>query len=113
MKKLCLVVPISILLVGCGGDGGDGGSSDTKGSTMDCEISGDKTKAELAVLDEGKTHEIVVDTSKGSFTFELATDISPCTTASIESLLPERRSAVPLDQTRRFTFKPCSFSRGR
>lgn len=54
---------------------------------MDCEISGDKSKADLADLDPDKTNSIVVDTSKGSFTFELATKISPCTTASIAGLV--------------------------
>ena len=54
---------------------------------MDCAISGDKSKAELADLEDGKTYEVVVDTSKGSFTFELATETSPCTTASIAGLV--------------------------
>ena len=54
---------------------------------MDCAISGDKSKAELANLEDGKTHDVVVDTSKGSFTFELATKTSPCTTASIAGLV--------------------------
>ena len=54
---------------------------------MDCVISGDESKAELANLEDGKTYEVVVNTNKGSFTFELATDISPCTTASIAGLV--------------------------
>jgi peptidyl-prolyl cis-trans isomerase B (cyclophilin B) len=54
---------------------------------MDCEIGGDASKAELADLDDGKTHSVVVDTSKGSFTFELATDTSPCTTAAFAGLV--------------------------
>ena len=54
---------------------------------MDCEISGDKSKADLADLDPDKTNSIVVDTSKGSFTFELATKTSPCTTASFAGLV--------------------------
>jgi peptidyl-prolyl cis-trans isomerase B (cyclophilin B) len=53
---------------------------------MDCEIGGDKSKAELADLEDGKTHELVVNTNEGSFTIELATKISPCTTASIAGL---------------------------
>lgn len=85
MKRLVLLIPVAILLVGCGG-GESSGGSETKGTTMDCEISGDKSKAELANLEDGKTHEIVVNTNKGTFTFELATDISPCTTASIAGL---------------------------
>jgi peptidyl-prolyl cis-trans isomerase B (cyclophilin B) len=82
--RFVLLIALLILLVGCGGD--NGGGSDTKGATMDCEIGGDASKAELADLDDGKTHELVVDTNMGSFTFELATDISPCTTASIAGL---------------------------
>jgi peptidyl-prolyl cis-trans isomerase B (cyclophilin B) len=96
MRRLVLVVPVALLLVGCGGNstsaGGDNGSTTTgetteQKGTMDCAISGDKSKAELANLEDGKTHEVVVDTNKGSFTFELATKISPCTTASIAGLV--------------------------
>lgn len=88
MKRLTLLIPV-VLLVGCGGgkSGSAATTETTKGTTMDCEIGGDRSKAELANLDDGKTHEIVVDTTKGSFTFELATDISPCTTASIAGLV--------------------------
>ena len=75
-----------VLLVGCGGDKNDGSAS-SGGSSMDCEISGDKSKADLADLDPDKTSSIVVDTSEGSFTFELATKISPCTTASFAGLV--------------------------
>jgi peptidyl-prolyl cis-trans isomerase B (cyclophilin B) len=99
VRRLALVVPLALLLVGCGGKsssaGGDNGgtttvtTSDTaeKKGTMDCEISGDNSKADLADLEDGKTYEVVVDTSKGSFTFELATKTSPCTTASIAGLV--------------------------
>lgn len=86
MKRLLVLLPILVLLVGCGGDKNDGSAS-SGGSSMDCEISGDKSKADLADLDPDKTNSIVVDTSKGSFTFELATKISPCTTASIAGLV--------------------------
>ncbi len=85
MKRLTLLIPVLILLVGCGGKD-TSGSTETKGSAMDCEITGDKSKADLANLDDGAKHEIVVATNKGSFTFELATKISPCTTASIAGL---------------------------
>jgi peptidyl-prolyl cis-trans isomerase B (cyclophilin B) len=54
---------------------------------MDCEISGDKSKADLAELDDSKTNSIEVKTSKGDFTFELATKTSPCTTASFAGLV--------------------------
>jgi peptidyl-prolyl cis-trans isomerase B (cyclophilin B) len=94
MKRLVLLIPLAILLVGCGGKSDKSGSSTTSGSTtmegaasMDCEIGGDKSKAELANLEDGKKHLVVVDTNKGSFTFELATKISPCTTASIAGLV--------------------------
>lgn len=87
MRRLALLIPLVILLVGCGGKSATSGATKTKGSTMNCEIGGDKSKAELANLDEGKTHEIVVNTNKGSFTFELATKISPCATASIAGLV--------------------------
>jgi peptidyl-prolyl cis-trans isomerase B (cyclophilin B) len=53
---------------------------------MDCKISGDESKAELATLEDGKTYQVAVKTNKGDFTFELATDISPCTTASFVGL---------------------------
>jgi peptidyl-prolyl cis-trans isomerase B (cyclophilin B) len=86
LRRLAVLIPVAILLVGCGGKD-KSGSAETKGSTMDCEISGDTSKAELASLDDGKKHEIVVNTNKGSFTFELATKISPCTTASIAGLV--------------------------
>jgi peptidyl-prolyl cis-trans isomerase B (cyclophilin B) len=86
VKRLVVLLPILVLLVGCGGDKNDGSAS-SGGSSMDCEISGDKSKADLADLDPDKTSSIVVDTSKGSFTFELATKISPCTTASIAGLV--------------------------
>ena len=87
MRRLLLLVPLAILLVGCGSKSEGNGASELKGTTMDCEIGGDKSKAELANLDDGKTHQIVVDTNKGSFTFELATKVSPCTTASIAGLV--------------------------
>jgi peptidyl-prolyl cis-trans isomerase B (cyclophilin B) len=54
---------------------------------MNCEISGDKSKANLVDLDDGKTHSVAVKTSKGDFTFDLATKISPCTTASFAGLV--------------------------
>jgi len=53
---------------------------------MDCKISGDESKAELATVEDGKTYQVAVRTNKGDFTFELATDISPCTTASFVGL---------------------------
>lgn len=87
MRRLALLIPLVILLVGCGSKGSGGSANETKGTTMDCEIGGDTSKAELANLDDGKTHQIVVDTNKGSFTFELATETSPCTTASIAGLV--------------------------
>jgi peptidyl-prolyl cis-trans isomerase B (cyclophilin B) len=87
MKRLALLIPLAILLIGCGGNDSGADNDTTKGKAMDCEIGGDESKAELANLEDGKTYEIVVNTNKGSFTFELATDISPCTTASIAGLV--------------------------
>ena len=91
MRRLVLVIPLALLLVGCGGNdtsaSGDNGDTTEQKGTMDCAISGDKSKAELATFEDGKTYEVVVDTSKGSFTFELATKTSPCTTASIAGLV--------------------------
>jgi peptidyl-prolyl cis-trans isomerase B (cyclophilin B) len=86
MRRLLLLLPILVLLVGCGTED-NSGSAASEGSTMTCEIGGDKSKADLADLDPGKTNSVVVDTSKGSFTFELATKISPCTTASFAGLV--------------------------
>jgi peptidyl-prolyl cis-trans isomerase B (cyclophilin B) len=89
--RIALLLALGLLLVGCGGNGngnGNGNESSAGGDTsMDCEIGGDESKAELADLEEGKTHSVVVETNKGSFTFELATDISPCTTAAFAGLV--------------------------
>ena len=85
MRRLLVLLPILVLLVGCGGDKNDNASSG--GGSMNCEIGGDKSKADLADLDQDKTNSIAVDTSKGSFTFELATKTSPCTTASFAGLV--------------------------
>jgi peptidyl-prolyl cis-trans isomerase B (cyclophilin B) len=86
VRRLLVLLPILVLLVGCGGDKKNGSAS-SGGSSMDCEISGDKSKADLADLDPDKTSSVVVDTDKGSFTFELATKTSPCTTASFAGLV--------------------------
>jgi peptidyl-prolyl cis-trans isomerase B (cyclophilin B) len=83
--RVAIFLAVGLLLVGCGGNDND--SSEGGNSTMDCEIGGDESKAELADLEDGKTHSVVVDTNKGSFTFDLATDISPCTTASFAGLV--------------------------
>ncbi|HEY3050936.1 MAG TPA: peptidylprolyl isomerase [Gaiellaceae bacterium] len=84
MRRLLLLLPLLVLLVGCGGGKSDSASG---GNSMDCEISGDRSKADLADLDDSKTNSVEVKTSKGSFTFELATRISPCTTASFAGLV--------------------------
>jgi peptidyl-prolyl cis-trans isomerase B (cyclophilin B) len=84
LKRLLLLLPLVVLLVGCGGKNSDNTSG---GSSMNCEISGDKSKANLVDLDDGKTHSVAVKTSKGDFTFDLATKISPCTTASFAGLV--------------------------
>ena len=84
--RIAILLVFGLLLVGCGGN--DNNDSSAGGNTsMDCEIGGDESKAELAELEDGKTHSVVVDTNKGPFTFELATDISPCTTASFAGLV--------------------------
>jgi len=84
VKRLLLLLPILVLLVGCGGKKSDNAS---EGSSMNCEITGDKSKANLIDLEDGKTHSVVVKTNKGDFTFDLATKISPCTTASFAGLV--------------------------
>ena len=84
MKRLLLLLPLVVLLVGCGGKKSDNASG---GSSMNCEISGDKSKANLVDLNDGKTHSVAVQTSKGDFTFDLATKISPCTTSSFAGLV--------------------------
>jgi peptidyl-prolyl cis-trans isomerase B (cyclophilin B) len=83
--RIAILLAVGLLLVGCGGNDND--SSGGGNTSMDCEIGGDESKAELAELEDGKTHSVVVDTDKGSFTFELATEISPCTTASFAGLV--------------------------
>ena len=87
MRRLFVLLPILVLLVGCGGDKNGNDNPSSGGGSMNCEIGGDKSKADLADLDQDKTNSIVVDTSKGSFTFELATKTSPCTTASFAGLV--------------------------
>jgi peptidyl-prolyl cis-trans isomerase B (cyclophilin B) len=82
--RLLLLLPLVVLLVGCGGKESDNASG---GSSMNCEISGDKSKANLVDLDDGKTHSVAVQTNKGDFTFDLATKISPCTAASFAGLV--------------------------
>jgi peptidyl-prolyl cis-trans isomerase B (cyclophilin B) len=84
VKRLLLLLPLAVLLVGCGGKKSDNASG---GSSMNCEIGGDKSKADLVDLDDGQTHSVVVKTNKGDFTFDLATKISPCTTASFAGLV--------------------------
>ena len=84
--RIATLLVLGLLLVGCGGSD-DSESSGGGNTSMDCEIGGDASKADLADLEEGKTHSVVVDTSKGSFTFELATDISPCTTSAFAGLV--------------------------
>jgi cyclophilin family peptidyl-prolyl cis-trans isomerase len=84
VKRLLVLLPLVVLLVGCGGKKSDNASG---GSSMNCEISGDKSKANLIDLNDGKTHSVAVKTSKGDFTFDLATKISPCTTASFAGLV--------------------------
>jgi peptidyl-prolyl cis-trans isomerase B (cyclophilin B) len=86
MRRLAVLLPIIVLLVGCGGDKKSDNAS-SGGSSMNCEIGGDKSKADLADLDPNQTNSVKVDTSKGTFTFELATKISPCTTASFAGLV--------------------------
>jgi len=49
-------------------------------------VTGDKDKAQLADLEKDKTYRVAVRTNKGSFTIELATTVSPCTTASFVAL---------------------------
>lgn len=82
--RVVLVLVVGLLLVGCGGNDS---KSSGGGDNMGCEIGGDASKAELADLDENRTHSVVVDTNKGSFTFELATNTSPCTTAAFAGLV--------------------------
>jgi peptidyl-prolyl cis-trans isomerase B (cyclophilin B) len=84
VTRLAILLALALLLVGCGGNDSE---SSGGGNNMDCEIGGDASKAELADLEDGKKHSVVVDTSKGSFTFELATDTSPCTTAAFAGLV--------------------------
>jgi peptidyl-prolyl cis-trans isomerase B (cyclophilin B) len=81
VRRLFLLLPVVVLLVGCGGDNGGG-----KKETVDCTISGDESKAALATLEEDKTYMVAVQTNKGDFSFALSTDISPCTTASFVGL---------------------------
>ena len=85
--RIAILLAVGLLLVGCGGNGNDNDGSGGGSTSMDCEIGGDESKAELAELEDGKTHSVVVDTNQGPFTFELATDISPCTTASFAGLV--------------------------
>ena len=67
MTRVLLLMAFVLLLVGCGGKKSDNASG---GNSMNCEISGDKSKANLVDLDDGKTHSVAVKTSKGDFTLE-------------------------------------------
>ena len=82
MRRLALVAPLVLLLVGCGGKSG----GNQKG-TMSCDIQGDASKAELVELDPSKTYSVAVKTNKGDFTFELAQKTSPCTTSAFAGLV--------------------------
>jgi peptidyl-prolyl cis-trans isomerase B (cyclophilin B) len=84
MRRLLLLLPLVVLLVGCGTKESDNASG---GSSVNCKISGDKSKANLIDLDDGKTHSVAVKTSKGDFTFDLATKTSPCVTGSFAGLV--------------------------
>jgi peptidyl-prolyl cis-trans isomerase B (cyclophilin B) len=86
VKRLLLLLPLVVLLVGCGGKKSNNENA-AGGGSMNCEISGDKSKANLIDLGDGKTHSVVVKTNKGDFTFDLATKTSPCTTASFAGLV--------------------------
>jgi peptidyl-prolyl cis-trans isomerase B (cyclophilin B) len=86
VKRLLLLLPLVVLLVGCGGKKSNNENA-SGGGSMNCEISGDKSKAKLIDLGDGKTHSVVVKTNKGDFTFDLATKTSPCTTASFAGLV--------------------------
>ena len=85
MKRLLVLLSVGVLLVGCGSSKKSDNNA-SGGSSMNCEISGDKSKANLIDLGDGK-HSVAVKTNKGDFTFDLATDISPCTTASFAGLV--------------------------
>jgi cyclophilin family peptidyl-prolyl cis-trans isomerase len=83
--RLLVLIPIAILLVGCGSES-KSTANETEGKSMDCVIGGDESKADLYEFEEGKKYDLVVNTNQGTFTVELATEISPCTTASIAGL---------------------------
>jgi peptidyl-prolyl cis-trans isomerase B (cyclophilin B) len=85
MKRLVLVVPVMILLAGCGG----GGTKEKAAAGCQFENPTElpMKKPKLVTLDSGKTYDIVVRTNKGNITIELATKTSPCTTASFVTLV--------------------------
>jgi cyclophilin family peptidyl-prolyl cis-trans isomerase len=85
VRPLVLVLLLAAALAavaGCGGGGDDGSSSSA------CEVTpeGGSDVPDLKPLDTAQTHELVMDTNKGTFTIKLDPEQSPCATASLVQL---------------------------
>ena len=92
MRTLLLAFAILALAVGCGGDGDDSGSADTTGETTECEsVEAPDTREETRdaptePLASGTTYALVFDTSCGSFTVTLDSELAPETAPSLVAL---------------------------
>ena len=85
VRPLALLLLLAAALAataGCGGGSGSGGSS------SGCEVTkeGGSDVPDLKPLDTGVTHELVMETNKGTFTVKLDPEQSPCATSSLVQL---------------------------
>jgi cyclophilin family peptidyl-prolyl cis-trans isomerase len=85
---LLLLAALLIAAAGCGGGGSDNsGDSGSSGDSY-CEVTSTEggDVPDLTPLDTSETHELVMETNKGSFTVKLDPEQSPCATASLVQL---------------------------
>jgi cyclophilin family peptidyl-prolyl cis-trans isomerase len=84
LALLLLLAAALALTAGCGGGGG--GSDDSGDSSCDVTSTEGGDVPDLTPLDTSETHELVLDTNKGTFTVKLDPEQSPCATASLVQL---------------------------
>jgi cyclophilin family peptidyl-prolyl cis-trans isomerase len=100
MRVAFLTLAVLTFAVGCGGgDGESAGTTTTTATTMTTATNGEcatveapeprdpgSNDAPTAPLEDGKTYALTFDTSCGSFTVTLDTDLAPNTAASLVAL---------------------------
>jgi peptidyl-prolyl cis-trans isomerase B (cyclophilin B) len=90
VRPLAFLLLLAALLVAVAGCGGGSDSSGDNGSSSEssCEVTSTEggDVPDLTPLDTSETHELVMDTNKGSFTVKLDPEQSPCATASLVQL---------------------------